>query len=755
MLKLNIQLFAEGGSLIIGTEVNTSGIDKGIASIEAKMEKLRKKAEAPYEINGVKVSGDWNLSEKEQQYYDRLATTLNKLEIEKEKMLITDIKIADTINQQANNTESVSNKFNKWHGNTMYLSNGMKVIRKETDALVNATKKIDFSSVNTQIKNLGSSLNNTVKSVAKWGLALFGIRSAYSMIRRAVSLVASENEGISSQIDVMRSAIANALLPLAQSVLNIIAKIMIYINYIYKIITGKNLFDFDKAFQKVSENARKTANGLSSATKSAKELRKTLAGFDEMNILGDNTTSSGGGTSGGSAGGVANIPQIKNPFEGWQNFKIPSWVNKLSKLGKLASDNWRDFAGILSLIGFALGALTGNVGLAVISFIAYLVTQLPTLIDSIKLLYGADSMLEVGLKTVLGIMFPVVGTIVVMADAYNDLTTTTGSTAQASINLRKAQENLKKTQRELNSATTQYKTALENAKKAQKELKEAEKETKLSGEKLYNQVKNGTLSYRDMNDKQKRVYEAYLNNRDAQNQLEESTKKLTEAEKNEKNATKEVEKATLEDTLAKQRAKKDYEGYKNTVIDAYNKGKLKAGEARDYIEQACQDMSDANAETFTKDIPKDIKEGLDTKKYQNSFTKFRNAWNNFISNLKTKLSLNITTSNIGKGIKNIGNEIANIKFAKGGVVYHKLPKLAPGGIINQPGRGVPIASAIGGERGAEGVIPLTDSQQMALLGEAIGRYITVTANITNTMNGRVISKELQKVQNESDFAFNR
>ena len=49
----------------------------------------------------------------------------------------------------------------------------------------------------------------------------------------------------------------------------------------------------------------------------------------------------------------------------------------------------------------------------------------------------------------------------------------------------------------------------------------------------------------------------------------------------------------------------------------------------------------------------------------------------------------------------------------------------------------------------EGVIPLTDSQQMALLGEAIGRYITVNANIVNTMNGRVISKELQKVQNES------
>lgn len=86
-----------------------------------------------------------------------------------------------------------------------------------------------------------------------------------------------------------------------------------------------------------------------------------------------------------------------------------------------------------------------------------------------------------------------------------------------------------------------------------------------------------------------------------------------------------------------------------------------------------------------------------------------------------------------------------------------LPKLAKGGIINQPGRGVPIGygQAIGGENRAEGVIPLTDSQQMQLLGEAIGRYVTINANITNTMNGRVISRELQKVNNANDFAFNR
>ena len=77
--------------------------------------------------------------------------------------------------------------------------------------------------------------------------------------------------------------------------------------------------------------------------------------------------------------------------------------------------------------------------------------------------------------------------------------------------------------------------------------------------------------------------------------------------------------------------------------------------------------------------------------------------------------------------------------------------------VRDNGRGVPIGygQAIGGENKMEGVIPLTDSQQMQLLGEAIGRYVTINANITNTMNGRIISRELQKVNNTNDFAFNR
>ena len=67
---------------------------------------------------------------------------------------------------------------------------------------------------------------------------------------------------------------------------------------------------------------------------------------------------------------------------------------------------------------------------------------------------------------------------------------------------------------------------------------------------------------------------------------------------------------------------------------------------------------------------------------------------------------------------------------------------------------MPIGGAIGGEAGAEGVLPLTDSQAMEALGEAIGRYITINANITNTRNGRVLSRKLQQIMANQDFAYN-
>lgn len=156
------------------------------------------------------------------------------------------------------------------------------------------------------------------------------------------------------------------------------------------------------------------------------------------------------------------------------------------------------------------------------------------------------------------------------------------------------------------------------------------------------------------------------------------------------------------------------------------------------------------------DIKENIGNSLD--KVKEKAEKTKTPFDNLYDKLKelTSKTWKIVTSFVSGGVSsstaNSWLQPLRDKLAQIGI---KLPHFAKGGIVNMPSRGVPVGSAIAGERGAEGVIPLTDSQQMALLGEAIGKYITINANITNTMNGRVISKELQRVQNDSDFAFNR
>ena len=44
---------------------------------------------------------------------------------------------------------------------------------------------------------------------------------------------------------------------------------------------------------------------------------------------------------------------------------------------------------------------------------------------------------------------------------------------------------------------------------------------------------------------------------------------------------------------------------------------------------------------------------------------------------------------------------------------------------------------------------------METLGEAIGRYITINANIPVSVGNRQIVRVIKKINTESDFAFNR
>lgn len=105
---------------------------------------------------------------------------------------------------------------------------------------------------------------------------------------------------------------------------------------------------------------------------------------------------------------------------------------------------------------------------------------------------------------------------------------------------------------------------------------------------------------------------------------------------------------------------------------------------------------------------------------------------------------------------NVPDWVPGIGGRQFGFNIPQIPKLAKGTILNAPGRGVPVAGgrALAGEAGREAYLPLSDTQLLEELGSIIGKYITINANITNTMNGRIISRQLQQIKNDREFAYN-
>jgi hypothetical protein len=78
----------------------------------------------------------------------------------------------------------------------------------------------------------------------------------------------------------------------------------------------------------------------------------------------------------------------------------------------------------------------------------------------------------------------------------------------------------------------------------------------------------------------------------------------------------------------------------------------------------------------------------------------------------------------------------------------QIPKLAVGGIVNRPGRGVP---AIIGEAGAEAVLPLENNTEwMDILADKIGGNVTIPIY----MDGKKIATYVVDIQKKKAFAMN-
>ena len=764
------------GTITIGTKLDTDKFDRQISALEKKIDK----EESKKIIIETKLQGQQQELENAIAKTDELADAYQRLKAAQETVASGNATPEQfTTMQDLQNTygtlEQIGNSFDKSLSKQDAIQAKVeetKIKYEQVNSAVSEYKQkiegikmqkhvSDVENLKNGFSKVGSSIQDAVKKAGNLVLGIFAVRSAYLALRQASSYLATYDKQYAANLEYIKYALTQAIAPVLQWIVGLAAKLLGYINAIMQAWFGINIFSraSAKSFEKMKKSTSGVGKSMSGASKAAKEIRKTLAGFDEMNILGDNTKASGGGGGGTGAGGGFTAPSFD--LSGLQA-EPPKWLQWiinhkdeiLAILAGIAAGLIAWKAGIGGLMSLGIGVAVAGIVLLIKDVIKFI--KNPSWKNFAKVLRDISIVLTgVGIAMVAFNATNPVGWIILAVAAITGLISVLINARTRILSTADAQERLNKATKKTKEATDEYVQAVDNAEQAEKDLKNAEEKHKLSGEKLYEAVKNGTLTYDQMTTAQKEVYKAYLNNQKAQEDLDEATLKLTDSKHNETMAA-------LENKLAIADETKNYKSFKQAVVDAFKSGKISAEDARDLIEKAMGDMSDSSKETFTKDLPKDIKTGLDPNKYSGTFATFTRKWNKFINGLKSKIKITVDSSALGRGGGfsggggKGGGSGGGGGRAKGGIFYpSKFAKLATGGIVNVPGRGMPYNGAIIGERGAEAVVPLTDSNQMELLGEAIGRYITVNANITNTMNGRVISRQLQQIRNEQNFAYNR
>lgn len=669
----------EHGKVVIGCDLDTTQLDKDINKAKRQLERFEK---------------------EEEKLLKKKETLKLQIDVDESKLIASENKIEEYRNSLKNmrvGTESyneISAKMNEMITKNEFDNEKLRLKQKELDNInqkisknVNEQSRLNgkISEMESDLKkprielnkmnfeNINKSLSGVVKKVAHWGLAIFGIRTAYDAVRNAMSTLSPYETQMTDNIEYIKFALASTLKPLIETILNLVVNLLQYINSIVKIWTGKDLFKSADAFK----SAQKNAKGLN------KELNKTTASFDEMNILSD--SSSGGGSSGIASPNIE-LSQ-ESLFAGWS---LEDFIGKGKEIAKNLADGINDFFKNFDFVGFAEGLSKGIRGIiqTITTFIDEVdwqqvgqkITEFLINIDWAGIAVDIINLLVSGLLAIGDFMIGVLDAII---DAVKDP------------------------------------NFLSNMMEA--------------GKNLILGLINGMISIiKKIGEVIKKIIELVLELFGIHSP------------------------STVFADMGVNLIKGLINGIKsiiNKVVEVFSKlwDKIKDGasSAVDGIKKFFESIPDFFSKIFDKIIGffKDI----GSKVGEVVGGAFKNVINNVLKAIENILNSPIRAINKLIGVI---NKVPGINLGK--LSTFSLPRLAKGGIINQPGRGIPVGygQAITGERRAEGVIPLTDSQQMQLLGESIGRYVTINASITNTMNGRVISRELQKVNNTNNFAFN-
>lgn len=690
-------------NVVIGTKVNTEGVDKGITEIKRKFE----------ELDDIEVDVDDDLILEGMT--DRLQELDEELkELEKKHVIGDDER--RRMQEIKDEITSIINLANEMTGQN-YVFKGITDI---DDTL---------PSINNKLNTMSKGLERMGKKVAHLGLKLLGIRSVYGMISSSVSRVSNNNEEIKASMDAINNVLDGIIEQVLIALLPVIQIITKAIQYI-----AQGLFGIDVSSNNFKKNI-KSANGTVS------KLRKQLMGFDEMNILNKDT-----GTT-GALGGTLNV-------------NTPTDVN-LENIKKKIQD-WFDRNGININLDYVEGATKDP--------LKYITTAwnemiLPNLLSgpasAIGLIFGHDSTITKTIQTIFKKINPIAKGISIWEWFF-------GNGKQGTI--KDLKDLVKKTDSTSKELVSQIKDKVASSAvvfnnglvELHTKTGEVIKMTHTDYEELMNTL---GLKAKDTGDNITGVMNAVKggliqSNAEIAQAVLDGNYKIKNGYVEIKTASGETVKYSMEQFKELQHQLYDVATTADTTSDklgAINNGAKKGADL------AIQTINEVFANYNAPDVDVNVNEN--SKETTDNITKTVNNYNPPTKTVKVNADTSKFETAITNAAKNAamtGIMVANeFKWNSGGKKGAKglllnLPRLASGGIISRPGRGVPLAlgGAIAGERGREAVLPLTDSQQMEYLGREIAKHIVVNLTNVTELDGRQIARSVTQVLSDMNFASN-
>lgn len=348
------------------------------------------------------------------------------------------------LKEQDKIVESLDGKYAKITDKVIAQTSALDAAKQKAGEL---TEKITSASGATErmeaaAKKVSDSMNTFSKRVS----GLFKRVLVFSLITRALQSLRTWLGKTIMKNDEARAAVARlkaALLTLAQPILqvvipvfvklvNILTQVVTAIAKFFGMLSGKSWASQKSAAQGLNEE-QKALEGVGSA---AEDASKSMASFDEINQLTDNSASAAGGGAGGAASteiapDFSNLDMAEDKLHdilglvgaiaaGLLAWKIASlFTNDLSKIWGIALavagafalvyfwlDAWNNGIDLQNFLGMLAGLAALAVGLAI---------AFGPIAAGIALVVGGLAMLVVGIKDVIENGFNLVNTLTIIA----------------------------------------------------------------------------------------------------------------------------------------------------------------------------------------------------------------------------------------------------------------------------------------------------------------------------------------------------